>query len=472
MTSPLRRDDRGRAADGPRRLRRPGARDLARRGRRAGPRVQPDGRRPRDRRPQRRDLVANVSHELRTPLAALQACSRTSSTASCRADPAAPRARALDQAERLGRPGRRPARPLPPRRRRGAAATAGRRRRPRCSTRRRRRGPGRPAGPSASTCDVDPPDLAVAGDPARLHQLRRQPARQRGRGTAPPAARSGSRAGADARRRWRLEVADEGPGIAAGGPRARLRAVRHLADADAAAAAPASGLAIARWVAELHGGTIRFVDPAGRDHGRRAPRSTCPRRPARADPPSSRTPYPSAVPEPATSAPVPPRHRPPSTSRPWLDAAVRPVLARRARLRPAAWLLAALGVGVLAGAACCPYRDLGLGDLPRAARRRGRPCWSARDAPARPVHARLRWRWRPCCALPVVLLRRRVDRRAVPARRRGQPGGRRRPAAARCPGSCSPGSRGRSPRCAACRGSAAALRGVTRHRVARARRAA
>ena len=72
--------------------------------------------------------------------------------------------------------------------------------------------------------------------------------------------------------RWRLEVADEGPGIAPATATASSSGSGPSAHSRAAAAAPASGLAIARWVTDLHGGTIGFVDPEPGDVRRPGPR--------------------------------------------------------------------------------------------------------------------------------------------------------------------------------------------------------
>ncbi len=103
--------------------------------------------------------------------------------------------------------------------------------------------------------------LTVRADRARLRQLvvnlldnavRHGPER----GTV----RVGARVDGD---RWRLEIADDGPGVP---PADRDRAFERfgtLADDPSSAAAGGTGLglAIARWVATLHGGTVRFVDP-------------------------------------------------------------------------------------------------------------------------------------------------------------------------------------------------------------------
>ena len=85
MTSPLREMAAAAQRDGARRLRPPRARHVARRGRRAGPRVQRDGRRARRRRPR---CAATWSPTSRTSCARRSArcrrCSRTSPTASSR----------------------------------------------------------------------------------------------------------------------------------------------------------------------------------------------------------------------------------------------------------------------------------------------------------------------------------------------------------------------------------------------------
>ncbi len=110
--------------------------------------------------------------------------------------------------------------------------------------------------------DVDIPEaLEVQADPARLRQLltnvldnavRHSPDGGRVRVTCDVTPD-----------RWRLDVADEGPGVA---PADRERAFERfgtLADPveGAATGGTGLGLAIARWVATLHSGAIRFADP-------------------------------------------------------------------------------------------------------------------------------------------------------------------------------------------------------------------
>ena len=119
---------------------------------------------------------------------------------------------------------------------------------------------------------VEPPDLVVARRPRPAAPAGRQPARQRRRGTAPPAASCGCGRRGGGATGWRLEVADDGPGI----PDAdRDRVFERFGTLDRrprVGGGTGLGLAIARWVTDLHGGTIRFVDPeppAGRAGARR-----------------------------------------------------------------------------------------------------------------------------------------------------------------------------------------------------------
>ncbi len=173
---------------------------------------------------QRRDLVASVSHELRTPLTALVAVLENLDDKVTEPDPATIRV-ALDQAERLSTlvgdlldlsrvdagvvalsRAEVPVAPLVE-----EAVTLAR------------------AGMRRVSFDVriEPPDLVLTGDRSRLHQLLAN--------LLDNAARHSPEGGVV--RIWagragdavRLEVSDDGDGIAPGGPRTRLRAVRHAA---------------------------------------------------------------------------------------------------------------------------------------------------------------------------------------------------------------------------------------------------
>ncbi len=112
---------------------------------------------------------------------------------------------------------------------------------------------------------IDPPALTAYADRARLHQLlanlldnavRHSPPR----GTVRVAA---TLAGGG----LRVEVTDEGPGIA---PADRERVFERFGTLpDATGGGTGLGLAIARWVVDLHGGRISVVDPVPGETGAR-----------------------------------------------------------------------------------------------------------------------------------------------------------------------------------------------------------
>jgi signal transduction histidine kinase len=307
---------------------------------------------------QRRELVANVSHELRTPLTALNALLENLADGVADPDPDALRA-ALAQGERMAvlvgdlldlsrvDAGKAPlARgPVVLRELLDAAvaeASAG----------------GRPVEYDVR---VTPPDLAVVGDPARLHQLVANLLDNAARHGPPDgvvsvrAARTGDR--------WALEVADQGSGVA---PEHRERAFERFGTLSDVAAGTAGGgtglgLAIARWVTDLHGGAIRFVDPEPGQNGARV-RAEIP-----VEPPIRTVLEETPVPEPtipvstptatAPAVPPPPGAPAPQSITDQLFGEFWPERSPRGDLRV---LLGALGVGVLA-AIVLPYRDLGVG---------------------------------------------------------------------------------------------------------------
>jgi signal transduction histidine kinase len=201
---------------------------------------------------QRRELVANVSHELRTPVSALRAVLENLVDGVASPDPATLQA-ALAQTERLGDlvsdlldlsradAGIAPLSPtevaIQPFLHEVVQEA-------------------RLAGhPVRYLLEVDPVDLVVLGDRARLHQLLANLLDNAGRhspvdGTVQVRA---YRAG-DC---MVLEVADQGPGIA---PEDRAAVFERFTTGGADDGGTGLGLAIARWVTDLHGGRIEVAD--------------------------------------------------------------------------------------------------------------------------------------------------------------------------------------------------------------------
>jgi signal transduction histidine kinase len=209
----------------------------------------------------RRDLVANAAHELRTPISALQAVLENVVDGVESADPATLRTM-LAQVQRLGRltnqllslsnlesggvayaPVRFALAPVLEEAIAESRLHA--------------------VAPAPVDVDLAPADLAALGDPVRVHQvvvnlvdnaLRHSPAGARVTVTA--RAHDGA---------VRIEVADEGPGIPDGEAE---RIFERFYRADAARADDGGaglGLAIVRWIVDLHGGAVRAErrDPRG-----------------------------------------------------------------------------------------------------------------------------------------------------------------------------------------------------------------
>ena len=195
---------------------------------------------------------------------------------------------------------------------------------------------------------VDPPDLVVRADPARLRQLvanlldnasRHSPSGGLVRVTV-------SRVGDH----HRIEVTDQGPGVA---PVDRERAFEPFGTLSATEGGGGTGLglAIARWVTDLHGGSIGFVDPAAGGTGARV-RVDLPAAPPVRPTPTEEKSMPAPAPAPPSPTAVPPSS--------LVDDLLGSFWPDRAVPGRVSVLLGALGVGLLA-AIVLPYRDAGIG---------------------------------------------------------------------------------------------------------------
>jgi signal transduction histidine kinase len=209
----------------------------------------------------RRDLVANVSHELRTPLTALQATLENIIDGVATADPET-LLTMLTQVERLGRLvvqlldlSRLEAGTVPLDRHDFAVAPV----LEHAVREQKLHAPG-----VVIEMNVDEPGLEADGDPERVHQvvanLLENAVRHSPAGGAVEVRARRSASGVT------IEVIDEGPGIPDG---EASRVFERFYRADAARATSDGGaglgLAIARWIVDLHGGEIH---PERRDpHG-------------------------------------------------------------------------------------------------------------------------------------------------------------------------------------------------------------
>ena len=207
---------------------------------------------------QRRDLVANVSHELRTPITALQAKLENVADGVEPADPETIRTM-LEQVERLGRlvtqlldlsrlesqeaafdPQPFAVAPVLERAAREARLHA----------------------PDEVRLSVEADaELTLLGDADRMQQVVANLVENAIRHSPRPGHVRIAASAADGV--VRIEVADEGPGIP---PEEAGRVFERFYRGDRARATPGAGLglAIARWIVDLHGGSIRAEDATPR----------------------------------------------------------------------------------------------------------------------------------------------------------------------------------------------------------------
>ena len=203
----------------------------------------------------RKDLVANVSHELRTPISALQAVLENLVDGVAEPDPETLQVM-LGQVERLGRLvsqlldlSRLEAGAVPLQRRPFEVAEVLEQAAAECRLH---------AGRALVEVDVQPPELTACGDAERIHQvvanllenaLRYSPPEVRVHLAAQPGPRGQG---------VLIEVRDEGPGIP---PEEASKVFERFYRADAARSSDHGGaglgLAVARWIVDLHGGEIR-----------------------------------------------------------------------------------------------------------------------------------------------------------------------------------------------------------------------
>jgi signal transduction histidine kinase len=294
---------------------------------------------------QRRELIANVSHELRTPLAALCAVLENLVDGVAEPDPVALRA-ALDRAERLATLA---SDLLDLARVDAGAAPLSTTHVPVLELLQRAVAEARVSGREVTyDVHVAPAELTASADPARLHQLVANlldnASRHSLAGGVVRISAQETAAG------WRLEVADEGPGVPAADRNRVFERFGTLAETEGGGGT-GLGLAIARWVTDLHGGTIHFVEPAPGGAGARV-RVDLPHEPRQ------HAPVPPSAQEPATAPVETPVHAQPSAmdalfGRLWPDTGV-PGDVRA--------VLASLAVGLLAGIVV-PFRDHGIGTL-------------------------------------------------------------------------------------------------------------
>ncbi|HEX8779878.1 MAG TPA: DUF4153 domain-containing protein [Nocardioides sp.] len=206
--------------------------------------------------------------------------------------------------------------------------------------------------PAAYDVDV-PAGLAVHADPARLRQLLVNLLDNAGR-HAPPGSRVRVSAGRGGEGWW-LEVRDQGPGV----PAADRERFFERFGTDAAGGGTGLGLAVARWVATLHGGTLRFVEPPAESPGA-CLRLELPASPPVREQPRDVTEEPTVQPAPSPAPALDQPAGPATTPRPWTDELFGRFWPEGRDLPGTRVVVAAAVVGVLAGW-LMTFRGPGLG---------------------------------------------------------------------------------------------------------------
>jgi signal transduction histidine kinase len=208
----------------------------------------------------RRELVANVSHELRTPLSALQVTLENLVDGVQPPDPATLAA----MRQQVWRLGRMVEQLLNLSRMEAEGRSLELRRFEATGLLRRVREEARLQGAEGIRVETDvvPGDLALVGDQDRLHQVLTNLVDNALR-FSPPAG-TVSVAASAAPRLVRLSVSDQGPGIPEA-ERSRVFERFYSVDDSRSGRGAGLGLAITRWVVDLHGGAVRIedADPAG-----------------------------------------------------------------------------------------------------------------------------------------------------------------------------------------------------------------